>query len=199
MDIQMMIVVAFRYLVFCHKLWQITTFDMSLFLLSWQIFRYNTRPAFIPESTVVGYWLGFVQWMMSNDDVGGEFRMVAVDLVACILLLSAAAGWLLYDIEPLILVVVVIVVFIVYELLSDSCLLLGVYRPWVVRWMGGMILPPFSPHQRQQYCRRGGFPYSILLWLLLLRRRWHHMNGGAANGMSCTTRRMNFVDCSMLH
>ena len=57
---------------------------------------------------------------MSNDDVGGEFMMVAVDLgiFAGILLLSAAAGWLLYDIEPLILVVVVIVVFIVYVLLS---------------------------------------------------------------------------------
>ena len=129
-------------------------------------------------------------WWWGYDGSGGP-------IVACILLLSAAAGWLLYDIEPLILVVVVIVVFIVYELLSDSCLLLGVYRPWVVRWMGGMILPPFSPHQRQQYCRRGGFPYSILLCLLLLRRRWHHMNDGAANGMSCTTRRMNLVDCCM--
>ena len=141
MDIQMMIVVAFRYLVFCHKLWQITTFDMSLFLLSWQIFRYNTRPAFIPESTVVGYWLGFVQWMMSNDDVGGEFRMVAVDLVACILLLSAAAGWLLY----LILVVVVIVIFIVSVLLSDSCLLLGVHRPRVVDgWEGWYYHSPLT-------------------------------------------------------
>ena len=100
-------------------------------------------------------------WWWGYDGSGGP-------IVACILLLSAAAGWLLYDIEPLILVVVVIVVFIVYELLSDSCLLLGVYRPWVVRWMGGMILPPFSPHQRQHYCRRGVFPYSILWCLLLL-------------------------------
>ena len=83
----------------------------------------------------------FWQWMMSNDDVGGEFRMVAVDLVACILLLSAAAGWLLY----LILVVVVIVIFIVSVLLSDSCLLLGVHRPRVVDgWEGWYYHSPLT-------------------------------------------------------